>query len=201
VVFGDGSGNIGGKVAINYLKWTNKAPVAIPGDVDGDGVVNDADIDAEYAAIAAGKTDDVYDINTDGSVNSTDVTYLVKTILKTNFGDANLDKSVDVGDLGILAANYGLASGAIWAKGDFNGDGAVDVGDLGILAANYGVGTTSGADFDADYAKVFGTTAVASEDTSDDTTGATENTMCSSLGLSLIAGLFLAGLMLVKLEE
>ena len=59
-------------------------------------------------------------------------------------GDANGDGTVDVGDLGILAANYGLTSGATWAKGDFNNDGKVDVGDLGILAANYGTGTKSG---------------------------------------------------------
>ena len=53
-------------------------------------------------------------------------------------GDANLDKNIDVGDLGILGANYGAASGKDWATGDFNSDGAVDVGDLGILGANYG---------------------------------------------------------------
>jgi uncharacterized protein (DUF2141 family) len=53
-------------------------------------------------------------------------------------GDSNGDGSVDVGDLGILAANYGALGTASWSKGDFNGDGNVDVGDLGILAANYG---------------------------------------------------------------
>ena len=110
-------------------------------------------------------------------------------------GDANGDGMVDVGDLGILAANYGTATGATWAQGDFNSDGAVDVGDLGILAANYGTGT-SGADCDADYAKAFGTT-VAEEDAADETS----STLCSGLGLPLIAGLVLMGLMLVKLEE
>ncbi len=52
-------------------------------------------------------------------------------------GDATLDDSVDVGDLGVLAANYGL-SGKAWIHGDFTGDGIVNVGDLGVLAANYG---------------------------------------------------------------
>jgi len=47
---------------------------------------------------------------------------------------------VDVSDLGILAAHYGLSIGATWSMGDFNGDGAVDVADLGVLAANYGDG-------------------------------------------------------------
>jgi hypothetical protein len=93
-----------------------------------------------------------------------------------------------------------MTSGATWAKGDFNGDGAVDVSDLGILAANYGKGTQSGADFDADYAKVFGTTATdESEFTTDDTSST--GTLCSGLGLPLIMGLALMGLMLVKLEK
>jgi hypothetical protein len=121
---------------------------------------------------------------------------MVKSITLLS-GDANLDNAVDVGDLGILAANYG-GSGKTWAQGDFNNDGTVDVGDLGILAANYGT-NASGANFDTDYAKVFGTVA-ASEDSAD-TEDETESTICSSLGLSLIAGLTLMGLMLVKLDE
>jgi hypothetical protein len=109
-------------------------------------------------------------------------------------GDANSDGAVDVGDLGILAANYG-GTGKTWAEGDFNNDGVVDVGDLGILAANYG---SSGSGFNADYAKVFGTTSVDSlTEDSEDTT----SSLCSSLGLSLIAGLAMLGMMIVKLDE
>lgn len=112
-------------------------------------------------------------------------------------GDANGDGKVDVGDLGILAANYGrnlqsegVASNLWWSLGDFNQDGKVDVGDLGILAANYGL---SGSSFEADYAKVFGTAVEIEGDETD--------SLCSSLGLPLIVGLALMGLMLVKLEE
>ena len=57
------------------------------------------------------------------------------------WADANHDDAVDVGDLGILGANYGTTSGATWETADFNNDGAVDVGDLGILGAHYGYGT------------------------------------------------------------
>ncbi|MFP4355406.1 MAG: PEP-CTERM sorting domain-containing protein [Phycisphaerae bacterium] len=53
-------------------------------------------------------------------------------------GDANADLQVSIGDLGILAGNYGTEGGASWAMGDFNGDGDVSIGDLGILAGNYG---------------------------------------------------------------
>jgi hypothetical protein len=110
-------------------------------------------------------------------------------------GDANGDGKVDVGDLGILAANYG-GTDKRWSQGDFNGDDKVDVGDLGILAANYGRGT-SGADFNTDYANVFGTTA---DDASEDAENI-DSSLCSSLGPPLIAGLLLATLILAKLKE
>jgi hypothetical protein len=115
-------------------------------------------------------------------------------------GDANGDGKVNVGDLGILAANYGrnLQADSIepslwWGLGDFNNDGHINVGDLGILAANYGSGTSS---FEADYAKVFGE-AVDEETDEDSASG----TLCSGLGLPMISGLVLMGLMLVKLDE
>ncbi len=60
-------------------------------------------------------------------------------------GDANEDGAVDVTDLGILATNYGAASGKTWGEGDFNDDGAVNVTDLGVLATYYGTGTAAAA--------------------------------------------------------
>ena len=111
-------------------------------------------------------------------------------------GDANDDGTVDVGDLGILAANYGQ-SDKNWSQGDFNSDGVVDVGDLGILAANYGTGVSGAVDFNADYAQAFGET-LAEDKVDNDDVG---NIICSSLGLPLIAGLFLAGFMLIKLDD
>ena len=120
-------------------------------------------------------------------------------------GDANNDGMVDVGDLGILAANYG-GTNKTWFQGDFNGDGKVDVGDLGILAANYGTGTGSAQDFAADYAKIFGSN-ISSVDTDniaediDDTAEGATSTICNSLGLSLVAGLVMMGVMLVKSKD
>jgi hypothetical protein len=117
-------------------------------------------------------------------------------------GDANKDGAVNVSDLSLLAANYGATSGATWGMGDFNKDGAVNVSDLSLLAANYGTGSTSTLSWADAYEQAFGTTSDAGE-TADDSSNEddTGSTMCSSLGLSLIAGLALMGLMLVKLEE
>jgi hypothetical protein len=111
-------------------------------------------------------------------------------------GDANGDGMVDVGDLGILAANYG-SSGKAWEQGDFNNDGVVDVGDLGILAAHYGEGSTQQSNFNADCMEAFsskGVTKVESESMID-------HSICSGFGLPLIAGLLLAGLGLLTTAE
>jgi hypothetical protein len=118
----------------------------------------------------------------------------------TRSGDANDDGKVDVSDLSLLAASYGMTSGATWSMGDFTGDGAVNVSDLSLLAANYGAGSTSTMSWADAYTQTFGTTV---EDTSekDETAEETSSSMCSSLGLSLIAGLGMMGLMLAGLKD
>ena len=73
------------------------------------------------------------------SVDATSI--LVESDFK---GDANLDRKVDVTDLGTLATNYGKTVARGVLDGDFNQDGKVDVTDLGALATNYGLGTTGG---------------------------------------------------------
>jgi hypothetical protein len=178
---------------------------ATPGDFNNDDKINATDIDLLYKAIRDGSSDyDTYDLTTDDKINSADVDCLVKDILKTYYGDANLDGAVGVADLSFLAANYNTASGASWANGDFDGNGAVGVSDLSILAANYNSGSTSTLSWADAYAQAFGTTSDDADSSSDDSADESEDTtstICSSLGLSLIAGLALMGLLMVKMEE
>jgi hypothetical protein len=119
-------------------------------------------------------------------------------------GDANKDGAVNVSDLSLLAANYGVTTGATWAMGDFNSDGAVNVSDLSLLAANYGSGSSDTLSWADAYAQVFGTANDDAAETSDaaaQDSEDTSSTICSSLGLSLIVGLAMMGLLMVKLEE
>jgi len=53
-------------------------------------------------------------------------------------GDIDGDNDIDLADLAILLAHYGMTSGAEYANGDLNGDGAVDLSDLADLLALYG---------------------------------------------------------------
>ena len=53
-------------------------------------------------------------------------------------GDLDGDHDIDLADLAILLANYGMTSGATYDDGDLDGDGDVDVSDLATLLAVYG---------------------------------------------------------------
>jgi autotransporter-associated beta strand protein len=73
--------------------------------------------------------------------NGVPVTASSLLVEATWLGDSNLDRKVDVTDLGTLATHYGQSVSTGVLAGDFNGDGKVDVTDLGLLATNYGAGT------------------------------------------------------------
>jgi hypothetical protein len=92
-----------------------------------------ADIDAIYAHFGSGGA---YDLTGDGLVNQADVDYMVKTILHTSYGDANLDGAVDFLDFQTLLNNW-QAQGCGWAGCDFNGDGVVDFLDFQTLLNNW----------------------------------------------------------------
>jgi hypothetical protein len=170
----------------------------------GSSGTNSGTINLSYAANTSttSRTATIRITATGAACSPTDVTIVQAAALTP--GDANGDGAVNVSDLSLLAANYGVTSGATWGMGDFTGDGAVNVSDLSLLAANYGTGSTSTLSWADAYAQAFGTMADTADETSSDTADDSEDTsssVCSSLGLSLIAGLAMLGLMIVKLEE
>ena len=117
------------------------------GDVIHAGFINStngaADIDAVYAHF--GDSTGRYDVNGDGVVNQSDVDYLVRNVLHSNYGDATLDGQVSIDDFWILLAHWG-ASGAGWASGDFTGDGHVSNDDFSVLLSNWGWSSGVGSD-------------------------------------------------------
>jgi agmatine deiminase len=54
------------------------------------------------------------------------------------FGDLDGDDDVDLADLAILLAHYGMTEGATYEDGDLDGDGDVDLSDLAALLTVYG---------------------------------------------------------------
>jgi len=103
---------------------------------------NQAGTDAVYVyglTLAAGSTLDLAGMNLYCLGQFEDLGGMVinGSIIAAHPGDANVDRKVDVGDLGILAANWDTQAHR-WTSADYTGDGVVNVGDLGVLAANWG---------------------------------------------------------------
>lgn len=125
--------------------WTIPAPVidvvepSIPGDVNGDQLVNAQDIDAIYAAIAANSSDDVFDLTDDNLVSSADVEHLVVEILHSRHGDLDLNGKVEFADFLKLSGSFGLTDVG-WSNGDLDGDGKVAFADFLALSAAFGFG-------------------------------------------------------------
>ena len=97
-------------------------------------VVDASDIDQLYAHF--GDTSARYDVNGDGVVDQTDVDYLVQNVLNTWYGDVNLDGKVGFDDLQILLDNWNV-SGTGWARGDLDGNGKTQYHDFQLLLDNW----------------------------------------------------------------
>ncbi len=105
-------------------------------NVNGDAITTSSDIDFEFSQIGATGDIWLYDMNVDNTVDKSDVDTMVQTMLRTRYGDTNLDRKVDFSDLLRLAQNYD--GPGTWATGDFTGDGMVTFDDLLSIAQNYG---------------------------------------------------------------
>lgn len=112
---------------------------SMAGDFNDDQIVDDADIDELFSAIRIGSGDLQFDVDNDGTVTSSDVTFLVESILRTRFGDIDLDKDVDTYDLTTSIINFTSAggSGGTWSQGDTDGDEDIDTADLTRSIINF----------------------------------------------------------------
>lgn len=119
------------------FSWSD-AFVELVGDYNGDGVLDDADVDLLSQALLAGLNNPDFDVDENGTLDGDDVVFWMTELLGTAVADANLDFSVDLLDLSILAASFGLEDGALLTDGDFNGDGALNLLDLSLLASDFG---------------------------------------------------------------
>jgi hypothetical protein len=112
-----------------------------------DGHVDAKDIDYVYANRGdwgfnlgdASRTDLSCDMDGDLIVDQRDVDQIVHTILCTEYGDVNLDGSVNVTDRNIVLASIATPPAVpSWANGDLNGDKVVNAADLAIVDAHLG---------------------------------------------------------------
>ncbi len=136
----DGNGGAGG--LIGGLTFDSSG-VAIDADFNDDGSIDTTDIDVLVSEIAAGTNAPTLDLDGDGVVTDADLTLWLSQAGEANIGagisyllgDANIDGNVNATDLNALAVNWqGEAS---WSGGDFTADGAVGAADLNLLGINW----------------------------------------------------------------
>ena len=112
-----------GLFAIGAGTPTPPPPTFATGDVNhSGGAIDQADIDAEFAAIARHDTDPVYNLtkrDLGTPAVKEDVEELVLTILDSQFGDANLNGSVGAEDYVTWFNHVGSTGG--WIDGNFHG--------------------------------------------------------------------------------
>lgn len=110
------------------------AAIAASGDVNADGLVNAADIDAFQALVRNQTYWATLDYNNNGQLDNSDINLFYTNLLQTKLGDVNFDCHVDNTDRDIINANL-FTSGKFWSQGDLNNDGNVDTYDYNLWNA------------------------------------------------------------------
>jgi hypothetical protein len=134
------------RAPINAIEIVASGVAADPGDFDGNGILDAADIDALTAEVKAGTNNASFDLNKDGSVNQEDRRVWVEDIRNTYFGDSNLDGEFSSSDFVtvFVPGEYedGVEGNSTWASGDWNGDCEFSSSDF--VAAFQGQGYEQG---------------------------------------------------------
>lgn len=110
------------------------------GDFNNDTLINNLDIDILAAAIQSGSNPTDLDITNDNLVDNNDLDFMIQNILNTFYGDANLDGTVNIQDLSVLASRFNQSGG--WADGNFNTDTIINIQDLSKMASNFNKSNT-----------------------------------------------------------
>ena len=109
---------------IDYLLSLSHKPIR--GDMNEDGQLDEADIEAIQDAFRKGSTDLKFDLDGNWVVDSTDRDYWVYTIANSTYGDVNLNGVFDSSDLvhlfQINQYEDQVARNSTWTTGDWNGD-------------------------------------------------------------------------------
>ena len=112
-------------------RWVFSAPT-VPGDLNGDGIVDIIDVDRQCGSLASKESS--IDLNDDNTSNYADLLYLIRDILGTDLGDSNLDGRFDSSDLVHIfrRGQYEdeFVANSNWGDGDWDCDGEFGTSDL-----------------------------------------------------------------------
>ena len=98
------------------------------------------DVELLGDAIRDGSADLMFDLDRSNEVERNDLLVMIKSILGTWIGDANLDREFNSSDLVMVfrAGKFEQDVVASWSEGDWNGDSDFDTSDLVIAFTDGG---------------------------------------------------------------
>ena len=109
----------------------------VTGDFNGNAELDVEDLDLLAKELQSDRNVELFDVNSDETVNVDDRHHWVHTLANTYFGDSNLDGEFNTRDLVRIfeAGEYEdeVPMNSTWATGDWNGDGEFSTSDL-VLA-------------------------------------------------------------------
>jgi hypothetical protein len=117
---------------IRRVEWTGS--VGVPGDFNGDGLLEVADIDLLTRAVRDGSTRIEFDLDQNNRVDRADRVYWVRNLKQTYMGDSNLDGEFNSRDLVNVfqAGQYedAVPRNSTWNGGDWDGDAEFSSSDF-----------------------------------------------------------------------
>ena len=136
---GEIADDVGGEFLIEEVPaFVDEVDPDVDGDFDGDGFFGCGDIAMLQDAFRAGGFEGEFDVNGDGAINQADVEEWVIDIAGSLLGDATLDGIVDAIDLNKLGVSWLQSHADIhWCQGDFDSNGTVDAIDLNKVGVNW----------------------------------------------------------------
>jgi hypothetical protein len=130
----DGLGDVVPLVETTFGQANSQPSASTPGDFNSDGLVDRDDLQQMCFALHGDQNGRAFDLTGDGELNDDDLDIMVHDILKTVYGDANLDGRFNSSDLVLIfqAGGYedDIAGNATWSTGDWNCDGEFNSSDL-----------------------------------------------------------------------
>ncbi|MCA9216620.1 MAG: hypothetical protein KDB27_26300, partial [Planctomycetales bacterium] len=125
-----GETHLVGNTGLHFASLTFATSTRVPGDYNGNGVIDSGDLDVHAQYIAAG--DLAGDVNGDGATNVDDRAAWAEQYQNSWLGDSNFDGEFSSGDFVMVfgTAKYETGEAATYAEGDWNGDMKFDSGDF-----------------------------------------------------------------------